>query len=105
MPVELADRTERLNLDIDELSAVGRSLYALLGKFTGYRIAAVGWERADTWFDLDELRSDYADELAAGDLPGLVVSDDVYETLPGAKGFKTFEPGYQWIPYRGEKST
>ncbi|MFG1647479.1 hypothetical protein ACGFMK_44970 [Amycolatopsis sp. NPDC049252] len=26
-------------------------------------------------------------------------------TLPAATGFEPFEPGYQWMPHRGETST
>jgi hypothetical protein len=105
LPVEFAERTRRLDLTAGELSAIGWSLYDLLRLCTGYHLAAVGWERGETWFEHGELSSEWADELAEGDLPGLVVSDDVYRTLPAAKGFEPFEPGYRWMPYRGEAST
>ncbi|MEA5367557.1 hypothetical protein VA596_49060 [Amycolatopsis sp., V23-08] len=105
LPVELAERTRRLDLTAEELSALGWSLYDLLRQCTGYRLAAVGWELGEIWFENGELSPEYADDLAAGGLPGLVVSDDVHRALPRSTGFEPFEPGYQWMPYRGETST
>ncbi|MFJ1764342.1 hypothetical protein ACIOD2_28760 [Amycolatopsis sp. NPDC088138] len=105
LPVELAERTRRLDLTAEELSALGWSLYDLLRRCTGYRLAAVGWELGEIWFEDGELSPEYAADLAAGGLHGLVVSDDVRRALPAATPFEPFEPGYQWMPYRGETST
>jgi hypothetical protein len=52
--------------------------------------------------DPAELRHDYADDLAAGELPGLVLAEDLHEDLQG-QGFVPFAQGFVWIPYQGER--
>lgn len=91
---------ERLRLTAAEFSELGHGLYRLLMGFTGYRAAQVGWD-PEGRVDPAELREDRADELAAGQLPGLVLADDLCQHLHG-QGFVPFVPGFVWIPYQGE---
>jgi hypothetical protein len=92
---------ERLRLTAGELSELGNGLYQLLGQFTGYRAGQVGWD--PEWrVDPGELRHDWADEMEAGQLPGLVLAEDVLQDLRG-QGFVPFAPGFVWIPYQGER--
>jgi len=92
---------ERLRLTARELSELGHGLYQLLARFTGYRAAQVGWD-PEGRVDPVELREDWADELAAGQLPGLVLAEDLHWDL-GGRAFLPFAPGFVWIPYQGER--
>jgi hypothetical protein len=92
---------ERLPLKAAELSELGGGLYELLKRFTGYHAAQVGWDPEDR-VDPAELRHDYADELAAGELPGLVLAEELHQDLQG-QGFVPFARGFVWIPYQGER--
>jgi hypothetical protein len=92
---------KHVELTSSELSEVGRGLYELLKQFDAYRAAQVGWD-PEAFTDPEEVRAEWAEELAAGDLPGLVLAEDVHQTLNGA-GFVPFTPGYVWIPYQGER--
>jgi hypothetical protein len=98
--IAMEHHAPRLPLTPDELDEVGFGLYDLLHRFTGYLAAVVGKNPEDL-VDLDELRADYADEVATGQLPGLVLADEVHQELHGS-GFTRFAPGHLWIPYQGE---
>ncbi|MDI6105789.1 hypothetical protein QLQ12_45150 [Actinoplanes sp. NEAU-A12] len=92
-----------IELTAEELSELGHGLYGLLRQLTGYHAAQVGWD-PEGRVDLDELRSDWSDELATGRLPGLTLAEEIHQELQGF-GFTRFAPGYVWIPYRGEQSS
>lgn len=62
-----------IRLTAVELSTVGAGLYQLLSRFTGYWAARVGWD-PEAWVNPEELRHEYADELMAGQVPGLVLA-------------------------------
>jgi hypothetical protein len=64
----------------------------------GYEAAMVGWD-PEGFIDLAELRSDWSEELAAGDLLGLVLSEAVRRTLAPNTTFEPFAPGFEWLPY------
>ncbi|RZU73562.1 hypothetical protein EV384_1971 [Micromonospora kangleipakensis] len=91
---------ERLRLTAAELSELGNGLYQLLMRFTGYRAAQVGWD-PEGRVDPAELQQEWADELTAGELPGLVLAEDLHQDLHG-QGFVPFAPAFVWIPYQGE---
>jgi hypothetical protein len=91
---------ERLRLTADEFSELGHGLYRLLAHFSRYRAAQVGWD-PEGRVDPAELQQDRADELDAGQLPGLVLAEDLHWDLRG-RGFVPFAPGFVWIPYQGE---
>jgi hypothetical protein len=92
---------ECVALDRTQLSALGHGLYALLSRMSGYQAAQVGWD-PEGLIDLAELRHEWSDELARGEIPGLALSTAVRESLQRTAGFQRFSPGYDWIPYRGE---
>jgi hypothetical protein len=85
----------------DEMSDIGRRLYDLLATLDGYSAAQVGWE-ADDRVDIDELRMGWREEVTAGRMQGLVLSEATLAEFPGAVGFVPFVRGYRWIPYAGE---
>ena len=95
------DRSDqRIRLTADEFTELGHGLYALLATLSGYRAARVGWD-PECFVDPGELGEEWAEELAAGDLPGLVLADDL-DLGVETHGFTRFTAGYRWIPYRGE---
>ncbi|MET7808903.1 hypothetical protein [Micromonospora chersina] len=98
--VGLDRHAPHLGLTADELSELGKELYQLLTRFTGYRAAQVGWD-PEGRVDPAELQQEWAEELAAGELPGLVLAEDLHQQLRG-QGFVPFAPGFVWIPYEGE---
>jgi hypothetical protein len=100
--VPLDRNRDRLHLTGEELSDVGRGLYSLLAKFRGYRAAFVGWD-PETFVDPTELRTEWAEELSAGELSGLVLAEELHRLLPHSRGFQPFAPGHVWIPYTGER--
>jgi hypothetical protein len=91
----------RLPLSPEELTELGLQLYRLLTRFTGYLAAKVGWD-PEPLVDVAELRGEWLDEVARGELPGLVLADEILGTFPASVGFEEFEAGFSWIPYRGE---
>lgn len=94
---------ERVRLRAAQYTALGHALYRLLGGITGYRAAQVGWNTQ--WrVDLAELRAEYADELEAGELHGLVLAENALAGLRGRE-FQPFAPGYVWTPYQGETAS
>ncbi|MGI5240268.1 hypothetical protein [Dactylosporangium sp. CA-139066] len=92
---------ELVRLPAAALTELGHQLYRLLGRFTGYRAAQVGWDPF-TLVDLAELRRECVEGLQAGTIPGLVLAENI---LPEARGtvFKPFVPEFVWIPYAGER--
>lgn len=99
--VAMDHRYQIIRLTSAELSDLGHGLYGLLRQFTGYHAAQVGWD-PEGRVDLDELRSGWTAELAAGRLPGLTLAEGVHQRLQGS-GFTRFASGHVWIPYRGER--
>ncbi|MGH3728617.1 MAG: hypothetical protein ACRDTU_07665 [Micromonosporaceae bacterium] len=91
----------RLALTAKELSKLGSGLYSLLATFTGYRAARVGWD-PETFIDPVELQQEWAEELAAGALPGLVLAEDL-QLHTSMRGFVPFADGFVWIPYEAER--
>jgi hypothetical protein len=92
----------RTRLAAAELTELGNGLYVLLAKFSGYVAAKVGWD-PEGFLDPAELRSDWADELADGTINGLVLCEALHAELGLSANYVEFQPGYLWIPYRGEK--
>jgi len=93
---------EPAQLTTAELTQLGHRLYQLLSGFTGYQAAQVGWD--PEWrVDPAELGREWADELVAGTLSGVVLARAVLPDLRGA-GWVPFAPGFRWIPYTGEGS-
>ncbi|WP_435177095.1 hypothetical protein [Actinacidiphila sp. bgisy145] len=94
----------RFRLTAAELSEVGHQLYTLLAQFDGYVSAMVGWD-PESYLDPGELTSDWTpDELSDGSIHGLVLSEELHAELGLGDRYVTFQPGYRWIPYRGEKA-
>jgi hypothetical protein len=83
-----------------ELTELGAGLYQLLRQLTDYRVAQVGWD-PERLVDLTELEQEWADEIAAGQMDGLVLAEDMRHHL-GTDAFEPFAVGFIWIPYRGE---
>lgn len=92
----------RTRLSAAELTKLGGGLYILLAKFNGYVAAKVGWD-PEGFLDPVELRSDWADELAEGTINGLVLCETLRDELGLGDNYAEFQPGYLWIPYRGER--
>ncbi|MEU3982685.1 hypothetical protein AB0F77_21750 [Streptomyces sp. NPDC026672] len=92
----------RFRLTATELTELAHQLYGLLARFQGYVAAKVGWD-PEGILDLDDLRSDWADELRDGTLHGLVLSEQLHTELGLGADYVEFRPGYRWIPYRGEE--
>ncbi|GFJ83752.1 hypothetical protein [Phytohabitans houttuyneae] len=94
---------EPVRLRAAELTQLGQGLYQLLTQFIGYQAAQVGWDPQGR-VDPAELRHEWADEIAAGELPGLVLAEDVLPDLRGS-AFVPFARGFLRIPYAGEHSS
>ena len=99
--VGLDGRRPRLALTAAELSELGGGLYSLLATLTGYRAARVGWD-PEAFVDPVELRQEWAEELAEGALPGLVLAEDLHLDV-STHAFVPFADGFAWIPYEGER--
>lgn len=78
------------------------SSYRLLEQFDGDVVAKVGWD-PEGFLDPSDLKRDWADELAVGAIDGLVFSEAMHDELKLGENYVEFQPGYRWIPYRGEK--
>ncbi|WP_035791690.1 hypothetical protein [Kitasatospora mediocidica] len=52
--------------------------------------------------DPAELRNEWSAELSDGSLHGLVLCDKLHAELGLSADYEVFQPGYRWIPYRGE---
>lgn len=90
-----------VSLSAAELSELASLLYGMLRMFAGYKRAIVDWEQADLVTCAD-LGAEF-DEWLEAELHGLVLSRAERERLgeQAAQHFQPFEPGYEWIPYRG----
>jgi hypothetical protein len=100
--VALDGTLPRTELFAAELSELGAGLYRLLAEFNGYVAAKVGWD-PEGFVDPAELKSDWADELADGAINGLVLCEALHDELGLRGNYVEFQPGYLWIPYRGEE--
>jgi len=85
-----------------ELTELGTGLYSLLAEFDGYVAAKVGWD-PEGLLDPEELKTDCVAELADGTINGLVLCQALHDELGLDAGYVEFQPGYRWIPYRGER--
>lgn len=92
----------RVPLSAAELTELGSGLYRLLEQFDGDVVAKVGWD-PEGFLDPSDLKRDWADELAVGAIDGLVFSEAMHDELKLGENYVEFQPGYRWIPYRGEK--
>jgi hypothetical protein len=101
-PIPADAHVERLALDRDERSELARGLYEVLRPCRGYRAAFVGWD-PEYLVDLAELEREWADELRAATLHGLVLADETLARLGTPATLEPFAPGFSWMPYRGER--
>lgn len=92
----------RIRLTAAEFTELGNQLYGLLARFDGYVAAMVGWD-PEQWVDVEELKSEYLEDLAEGKVRGLVLSDALHAELGLGAEYADFRPGYRWIPYQGEQ--
>ncbi|MFE7788657.1 hypothetical protein [Streptomyces sp. NPDC057460] len=92
----------RFRLTAAELTELGHQLYELLAKFDGYVTARVGWD-PESLLDPVELKTEWSEELAGGSLDGLVLCEKLHSELGLGDDYVPLQPGYRWIPYRGEK--
>ena len=92
----------KVRLTAAELTELGTGLYRLLAGFDGCVAAKVGWD-PEGFLDPEELKTDWADELADGTINGLVLCRALHDELSLGSNYVEFQPGYLWIPYRGEK--
>lgn len=100
--VALDGTLPKTGLTAAELTELGTGLYRLLAEFDGYVAAKVGWD-PEGFVDPEELKTDWAAELAAGTIDGLVLSQSLHDHLGLGDSYVEFQPGYLWVPYRGEK--
>ena len=98
----LDGRLPRFQLTAAELTELGHQLYELLGQFHGYVAAKVGWD-PEALLDPAELRSEWSEELKDGSIHGLVLCEKLHAELDLSADYEVFQPGYRWIPYRGEE--
>ncbi|MEU6157384.1 hypothetical protein [Streptomyces sp. NPDC047130] len=92
----------RIQLGAAELTELAHQLYGLLRQFRGYLAAKVGWVPEEL-VDHDELRSEWSDQVKAGGLYGLVLCDELHAEFDPDADYEVFQPGYRWVPYRGEQ--
>ena len=92
----------RFRLTAAELTELGTGLYRLLATFDGYLAAAVGWD-VDSFIDPEYIAG--TEELETGWWSGLVLCEALRDELglAGNPHYVSFQPGYVWVPYRGEK--
>lgn len=86
----------------EEITQVGYALYDLLGGFSGYRAAVVGWD-PESLVDVEDLEADWRN----GDPPGyngLVLAGDLCERWGLGREWVAFTDGYRWLPYSGSKN-
>jgi hypothetical protein len=100
--VGLDGRLSQVRLTAAELTELGTGLYCLLAGFDGYAAAKVGWD-PEGFVDPEELKTDWANELADGTINGLVLGQALHHELGLGGNYVEFQPGYLWIPYQGEK--
>lgn len=96
------------DLTTEGYTELGRGLYAVLARLTGYRSAFVGWDPEPILQESDPdepaTESDWLAEIEAGYLKGLVFSEGVQREFSiHSDKLASFAPGYVWVPYEGEK--
>ncbi|WP_262705306.1 MULTISPECIES: hypothetical protein [Streptomyces] len=94
----------RFELTAAELTELGNQLYELLAQFHGYVAAKVGWD-PESLVDPAELGCEWSEELNIGSIHGLVLCEELHAELDLSSDYEVFQPGYRWIPYRGEDLT
>lgn len=87
----------------DELTDVGRQLYALLKRFDGYQAAMVGWD-PEGFVDLSELEADWVADGSIASLDGLVISSEVADRWGCDAGWAPFDLAHVWRPYSGSRN-
>ncbi len=92
----------RIHLNSAQLSELGKQLYDLLQGSTDYQIALVGWDT--DWINIVDLSEEWAEDISAGQLTGLVVAHNVRSLLPNSEHFVLFDAQHDWIPYQGSKA-
>jgi hypothetical protein len=66
-------------------------------------VLAFGMRRGkESFVDPEELKRDWAGELDDGTIDGLVLCQALHHALGLGGDYIEFQPGYLWIPYRGE---
>jgi hypothetical protein len=92
----------RFRLTAAELTELGTGLYQLLATFDGYLAAMIGWD-VDSFVDPEYIAG--TEELETGWWKGLVLCEALRDELglAGNPCYVPFQPGYVWVPYRGEK--
>ena len=98
-PITADAQVERLELDSDERRELAAGLYELLRHCRGYRAAFVGWD-PEHLVDPAALEREWAEELRAGTLHGLVLSDETLARLGTPVLVEPFAPGFSWMPAR-----
>lgn len=88
----------RFDLTEAELKQLGHGLYGMLAQFEGYLTAMVGWD-PECFLDVNDLATDWSEELADGTLTGLVLADHLRSRLAPGPAWVPFRPGYLWLPY------
>ncbi|MGB3295294.1 MAG: hypothetical protein WBB01_20115 [Phormidesmis sp.] len=78
------------------MTELGIALYQRLRSAPSFRYAIVGLE-VDEFRTYSELTCE-----AALDLPGLVLSDAICQSVASSSALRPFSPGYCWQPYAGE---
>ncbi|MBW4623100.1 MAG: hypothetical protein KME17_27545 [Cyanosarcina radialis HA8281-LM2] len=79
------------------MTELGILLYQCLRSAPSFRYALVGVE-------VDEFRtySELLEESPTPTFPGLVLAEQVWQTMGAAPTFRSFSLGYVWQPYEGE---
>ncbi|NEZ59258.1 hypothetical protein D0962_26570 [Leptolyngbyaceae cyanobacterium CCMR0082] len=79
------------------MTELGILLYQHLQSAPTFRYALVGLE-VDEFRTFDEL----LDESSTLSMPGLVLSESIWQALSSPSVFRAFSSGYVWQPYEGE---
>ncbi|MFG6101435.1 hypothetical protein U2F10_04230 [Leptothoe sp. EHU-05/26/07-4] len=79
------------------MTELGILLYQHLQSAPTFRYALVGLE-VDEFRTFDEL----LDESSTLSMPGLVLSESIWQSLSSSSVFRAFSSGYVWQPYEGE---
>ncbi|EKU96252.1 hypothetical protein Lepto7375DRAFT_0237 [Leptolyngbya sp. PCC 7375] len=79
------------------MTELGILLYQHLQSAPTFRYALVGLE-VDEFRTFDEL----LDESSTLSMPGLVLSESIWQSLSSPSVFRAFSSGYVWHPYEGE---
>ncbi|GAB2537661.1 hypothetical protein [Nocardia heshunensis] len=99
--VALDGTIPRFALTAAELTTLGNHLYEMLATFDGYVAAMVGWD-PEWMIDPDELEREWFDKPGEASPHGLVLSEALHAELGSGDDSVVFQPGYRWVPYRGE---